>query len=184
MFSTIITFVASTYAALFYGDLDLDFLYLPPMRRWTPEKKEFWRRVLDRLILGFSDQQLITGFAMILIGLAKIRTITLYHFNLILSLAMLSCSIHMTSVLSLRRYFQGHPEVAKARIVVMLIFALLLSFALLYSKGPIPLGSDVKCAVGCSGRANLGMRLIISVTFVLLLWTCYAAAVVYIFPNA
>lgn len=186
MFSTIVTFVASTYAASFYGDLELDFLYLPLMRRWTPEKKEFWCRVLDRLILGFSDQQLITGFAMILIGLAKVRTIHLYHFSLILCLAMLSCSIHMTSVLTLRRYFQDHPEVAKVRIVIMLIFALLLSGGLLYSKGPMFGASQInkiKCPVECSWSQDLSTPLI-SIFFICLLWLCYTAAIAYIFPNA
>jgi hypothetical protein len=184
MFSTIITFVASTYAAAFYGDLPLDFIYFPQMRRWTPERKEFWRRVLDRLVLGFSDQQLITGFAMILIGLIKIRTVSSYHFFLVLSLAMLSCSIHMTSVLSLRRYFQSHPEVAKARIAIMLLFAVLLSAALLFSQAPFPFGMDVKCPVVCAWRGYIFTRLFVSCLFVVLLGACYATAIVYIFPNA
>jgi hypothetical protein len=185
MFSTIITFVASTYAAAFYGDLPLDFIYTPQMRRWTPEKKEFWRRVLDRLVLGFSDQQLITGFAMILIGLIKIRTVTSYHFFLILSLAMLSCSIHMTSVLSLRRYFQNHPEVAKARIAIMLLFAVLLSAALLFSQAPFAVQMDVRCPVICVWRrGRMFIRIFISGLFVVLLGSCYATAIVYIFPNA
>ena len=47
---------------------------------WAQRTKLFWIRVLDRLILGFSDQQLVTGLSILLIGLIRICRISTYHF--------------------------------------------------------------------------------------------------------
>jgi hypothetical protein len=83
------------------------------------------------LILGFSDQQLLTGIAIMSIGYIKLCSVSTYHFYVIETLAMFSCSAHLASVTSLRRYFQDHPTVARLRILFMLFFAILLSAALL-----------------------------------------------------
>jgi hypothetical protein len=81
---------------------------------------------LDRFILSLSDQQLLTGISILLIGFTKIATISTYHFNLVLHLATFSCASHIASVIALRAYFIRYPSARIIRVTLMLIFAVFL----------------------------------------------------------
>jgi hypothetical protein len=144
------------------------------------------------MILGFSDQQLITGISIMVIGYIKVCSISTYHFYIIQTLAMFSCSAHLASVTSLRRYFQEHPVVARLRISFMLVFALLLATALLMlgigiterNENPMSLGSQ--CPMLCFMRDNQSVvtNRLIGVIMVLLLLISYWSALAYVFPDA
>ena len=82
-----------------------DIPFSKKLAQLNDKKRSFWTRVLGRLILGLSDQQLATGIAILTIGLIRIYRISTYHFCVINNLGMFSCSSHLASVLSLRRYF-------------------------------------------------------------------------------
>src|SRR2546429_5681837 len=123
--SALLTLVSSIIASQLHGDLPP--ICLPKAFRRTSSTRDFWVIVLDKLILGLSDQQLVTGLAVLTIGLGRIRLISTYHFYVIQSLAMFSCGCHMASVITLRRYFQEHPLLASIRLGAMLIFAIILS---------------------------------------------------------
>ena len=70
--------------------------------------KRLWIRVLDRLVLGINDQQLVTGISILLIELSRVCPISTCHFYLTNILAMFSCSSHLTSVcLCLLFYLQA-----------------------------------------------------------------------------
>lgn len=152
-------------------------LDLWPLNRIASNRKQFWTAVLDRFILGLSDQQLVTGFSILIIGFVKIEHLSIYHFHLIICLAMFSCSAHLASVLSLRRYFQSRPMMAKLRFVVMIIFALALIVALLLAGGPFFYSRvDPRCPTicliqggyfsnGAAGHKLFGMLLCTLLTF-------------------
>jgi hypothetical protein len=70
------------------------------------KRRFFFRRVLDRHILSLADQQLITGFALVLAGHIKFTSeIQGAHFSLIVCLGCLSSSPHLAGVITLRKYF-------------------------------------------------------------------------------
>lgn len=101
-----------------------------PIRR-----RIFYRRVLDRLILSFADQQLITGFALLLTGCVKIAmNLQGAHFTLIIYLSCLSSSSHLASVITLRKYFDAHRAIGILRVWLIAIFALLLVASLIAAQ--------------------------------------------------
>ena len=179
LLSTTLTVLATIIAANMHGDL----LLTTKLVRLNGDKKLFWLRVLDRLILGFSDQQLATGISIILIGLFSICRISSYHFYVINNLGMFSCSSHLASVLSLRRYFQANPVVAKIRIIAMLFSAILLSTSLML-LGFIPVDVDLRCNVACSIDSALATERFLAAFMILYLALAYNAALAYVFPNA
>lgn len=109
------------------------------------DNRKLCRRVLDRLILGFADQQLITGFALLVSGYA-----TVYngpagsggfpnngaHWNLLVYMSCLSSSTHLACVLTLRKYFGIHRITAIIRVVLIVLFSLLLIPSILVSFDP------------------------------------------------
>ena len=171
--------LATAAAANMYGDLVL----YHRLATLDESKKRFWLRVLDRLILGFSDQQLVTGISILLIGFISICRISTYHFRVINSLGMFSCSSHLASVLSLRRYFQDHPTVAKIRITAMLFFAGLLSTSLIL-LGILPWTENIKCNAMCMVSRVSILDRICATLMTLYLIIAYWSALAYVFPNA
>jgi hypothetical protein len=99
-FSAFLTTGAALVASVLYNDIPLPFII-----RISERRRKFWVSVLDRCILGLSDdQQLVTGISILTIGFTNLsRDISAYHFGLITSLGMFSCSAHLASVISLRR---------------------------------------------------------------------------------
>ena len=195
--SAFLTFVASVLAATLQGDLNLF-----KASRFKDSTRRFWIKVLDRLILGLSDQQLISGISIMIIGYIKLCSIATYHVYVIQSLAMFSSSAHLASVTSLRRYFQDHPAVARIRIVCMLVFALLLSATLLMLGTGVPknIGIGAPNNVGNGSSRSLGTQCpmlcyldhqrhftvdqSLGIVMVLLLVLSYWSALAYVFPNA
>ena len=109
------------------------------------EKCLFVRRILDRLILHFADQQLVTGFALLISAWVKLHTNAVLEsfdaetrnfylrfpnlglpnaeLSLIVFLCMVSSSSHLASVIVLREYIESHRSSARPRIILMAIFA-------------------------------------------------------------
>jgi hypothetical protein len=63
-------------------------------------------RILRKLLLSFSDQQIITGIGIQAVGLAKFASIVPYHFFLIWMLSLLSSATHLSTLLALVKDFQ------------------------------------------------------------------------------
>ena len=106
-----------------------------------------WRPFLDPLIIGFGDQQLITGYAVLLSGWVKVRVVVLFyylvlivriqvsqntftvqgaHFVLILYICALSSSSHLAALITLRKYFRKYKLIAKIRLTLVVVFAIFL----------------------------------------------------------
>jgi len=94
----------------------------------------FRRNVLDRLILALADQQLVTGFALMLTGwIVYYNRFHSAHFTLIIYLSCLSSSSHLAALVTLRRYSRENPTLALFRIAIISTFAILLSISIALS---------------------------------------------------
>ncbi|KAF1841223.1 uncharacterized protein K460DRAFT_410612 [Cucurbitaria berberidis CBS 394.84] len=97
----------------------------------TEWKKDYaWRPFLDPLIIGLGDQQLITGYAVLLSGWIKVAQKSFKvqgaHFVLILYICALSSSSHLAALITLRKYFRKYKLIAKIRITFVIFFAVFL----------------------------------------------------------
>ena len=97
-----------------------------PARTWEP--------TLRAAILMFSDQQLVTGLALLISGYAQLRCgIRAYHWQMIVYLAWFSSLTHLTTLTLLRQYFRDNPGPGLWRAIFMLVMVMLLVVALLPS---------------------------------------------------
>jgi len=97
----------------------------------TKWKRDYaWRPFLDPLIVSLGDQQLVTGYAVLLSGWIKIGQHSLAiqgaHFALILYVSSLSSSSHLAALISLRRYLGKYKFIARVRMSLVVGFALFL----------------------------------------------------------
>ncbi|KAJ8116697.1 hypothetical protein OPT61_g1947 [Boeremia exigua] len=115
----------------------------------TEWKRDYaWRPFLDPLIIGFGDQQLVTGYAVLLSGWIKVRRcyggggvleltvrsqvaqnsfeVQGAHFVLILYICALSSSSHLAAIITLRKYFRKYKIIAKIRLTLVIVFAVCL----------------------------------------------------------
>ncbi|KAJ4351590.1 pre-rRNA-processing protein esf1 [Didymosphaeria variabile] len=94
----------------------------------TEWKKNYaWRPFLDPLIIGLGDQQLITGYAVLLSGWIKVFQNSFEvqgaHFVLVLYICALSSSSHLAALITLRKYFRRYRLIAKIRLTLVIVFA-------------------------------------------------------------
>ena len=81
---------------------------------------------LERFILALSDQQLVTGFAVLIAGYTNRCSRSVYHFDIIAALGWFSSTTHLSTLAILRAYLIEHPRVRDWRVIAMLgIFGLL-----------------------------------------------------------
>jgi len=95
---------------------------------------KLWRAVLERLILALADQQLVTGFAILITGWIVYHEDRYgAHFTLVVYLSSLSSSSHLAAIVTLRKYFSANPALALLRIVLITAFAILLTASIAVS---------------------------------------------------
>jgi hypothetical protein len=86
------------------------------------------QNALRKFVLSLSDQQIVTGIAIMaagLRGLAK-NTITTYHYQLVLYLAWLSSSVHLSAVSLLTPYLSQYQGLRTWRLIGMLALLVML----------------------------------------------------------
>lgn len=88
--------------------------------------REFWIPIVERLVLSLSDQQLLTGLAVLIASFWTHCSISVYHFALVNDLAWFSASVHVTTLTVLRQYLHDNPLLRDWRVALMAILALLL----------------------------------------------------------
>jgi hypothetical protein len=86
---------------------------------------------LQRFILALSDQQLVTGFAILTAGILKACTISWWEFQIVVNLAWFSSTTHLSTLVVLWEYLQDHPAVRNWRVGGMLAMLVLLFFGVL-----------------------------------------------------
>lgn len=87
---------------------------------------------LRKFILAVSDQQIVTGIAILGAGFQGLRTgeISVYHFQIVTYLAWMSSSVHLSALSILGPYLLHHRGVLAWRLVGMLVLLVMLVIAL------------------------------------------------------
>ena len=89
-------------------------------------QKKFWTAVIEKVLLSLSDQQLLTGIAILISGLVKHCSISVYHFSIVSDLAWFSSCVQLTSLNVLNDYLSNRPQLRNWRICLMLVMLVLL----------------------------------------------------------
>lgn len=115
-----------------------------------PSKR--WSKGLEAAVLMFSDQQIITGIAILISGYSQLPCgISIYHWQIVVDLAWFSSLTHLTTMTALRRFFHDRPDMAVWRVILMGSTIVLLGSALgptgYVSIGSIERNSVAKIAV-------------------------------------
>ena len=106
---------------------------IPHIRERVDSKR--WSKVLERFILSLSDQQLVTGLAVLIAGFARWNEISIYHWEIITDLAFTSSNTHIATLVVLRRHFRERKNwwPRMLRVTFMVILAILLFVANVYT---------------------------------------------------
>jgi hypothetical protein len=97
----------------------------PPTRRPSIPRDQRVDAV-TRFILGFSDQQLATGLAILVASLANRCHLTLYKHRVVFCLAWFSVTTHLGTLKVLREYFYEYGVVRNWRVIGIFAFLILL----------------------------------------------------------
>ncbi|KAK3293969.1 uncharacterized protein B0H64DRAFT_177108 [Chaetomium fimeti] len=113
-------------------------------------RSEAWKQAVSRFILALSDQQLVTGLAILCSGVINQKTLTVWEFHMVLSLAWFSTTSHLATLDALRTYLKAHAVIRDVRVfgmVCVLVF-LLYTFvvSLVASYGSLAYTSPIQCA--------------------------------------
>jgi hypothetical protein len=90
--------------------------------------REVREEALIRFMVVLSDQQLVTGLAILLGCVANQCTITGYEFSVVTSLAWFSSTTHLATLDVLRDYFRAHTVLRNWRIFGMVALLLILAY--------------------------------------------------------
>lgn len=140
------------------------------------------RRVegLKAFVLAQSDQQLVTGTAIIIAGFMKPCSTDMYHFQFVAALAWFSASTHLASLQLLKDYLIKHTIVRNLRVVVMLMFLVLLLTAQTLGYAPVELTSLAVCS--WSQLANIGPEARVLIFEMILFWiVVYGSAIAHLY---
>ncbi|KAK7520517.1 uncharacterized protein IWZ02DRAFT_266584 [Phyllosticta citriasiana] len=165
--AALLTTLASIYAAILDGIIG-EATVLPDWINRRLQKNsnnvktyQFHREVLEKVMISLADQQLLTGYAILISGYiranrsspaiptwdpnrgnsyhAKLRDA---HFDLIIFLSCLSASSHLASVLVLKSYFKKSRVVMSIRMTLIVCFTILLAVTIGLSP-PLSFGYSI-----------------------------------------
>ena len=91
--------------------------------------RSFRKEGMTQFILALSDQQLVTGAAILLAALANLSGFNRYEIIMIDSLAWFSATTHLATLDTLSHYLESHRIVRAARIAMIVVFLALFSCA-------------------------------------------------------
>lgn len=91
-----------------------------------------WRDIIEQVMLSVSDQQLVTGLAILVAGYYEMmnNNLSVYHWQIVVYLAWLSSAVHIASLTLLRDVFNNNPTLRNLRVAGMLILLALLEVAM------------------------------------------------------
>lgn len=138
----------------------------------TPEKRKRDKarrsKRLERFVLALSDQQLVTGLAILIAGHTDRCSRSIYHFRIISALGWFSSTTHLSTLAVLRPYLIDHPRVRNWRVTAMVaIFGLLVvsqagAFSIQNSSLPVQCVFNSYAPHGLNTIATIGLALIIT----------------------
>lgn len=76
--------------------------------RRISHRRRLWSNILEQIVVSLSDQQLVTGLSILIVGCSmnSYGTIDVYHFVTVTDLAWLSANTHAMSLILTRRYLR------------------------------------------------------------------------------
>ena len=89
-------------------------VFVEPGPFWSPATA-----TLKSFMLSMSDQQLVSGVALLIAGFAKHMEITTYSMDVIAALAYLSSSVHLATLPLIRDHLKGHAAALYVRFFFM-----------------------------------------------------------------
>lgn len=128
---------------------------------------------LRAFILTLSDQQLVTGLAMMIAGFSKYCSISMYHFNIVASLAWFSSTTHLSTLAVLRDYLISHPTIRTWRVFGMFIMLCFLFAAVLVSWSSEDVGESVRCAFAHISQPSGGPDFFATIIILIYLASAY-----------
>jgi hypothetical protein len=94
-----------------------------------PELK--WSEAIEFAVLMFSDQQIVTGIAILLSGYTQLNcALSTYHWEIVVYLAWFSSTTHLITLTALRSYFRKRVTLTYWRVFFMGCLVVLLGAAL------------------------------------------------------
>ena len=113
----------------------MDRLLLPKfIARWKRDHNEVskaWSEALQNAVLAFSDQQIVTGIAILVSAYVQIFCgLQVYHWQVAVDLALFSSITHLTTLTCLRDYFRKRKSLRTMRLIFMGTIGIMLSVAL------------------------------------------------------
>lgn len=114
-------------------DSFLCILYRSIPWRINHDGRKIAKKVLERFVLSLSDQQLVTGIAILSAGWIRHSKEKVYDFQMITDLAWMSSNTHLLAVGFLRDYFKKHQDTRYWRLTIMGCNFVLLFVANIYT---------------------------------------------------
>ncbi|KAH9823631.1 hypothetical protein Tdes44962_MAKER04592 [Teratosphaeria destructans] len=106
------------------SDFDVRFL------RVRQKASKEWTKTFQKAVLIFSDQQIVTGIAILIAGFGQFDKISVYHWQIVVYQAWMSSNVHLTSLTMLRSFLKTSPALRAWRITGMIVLLGLLLAAL------------------------------------------------------
>jgi hypothetical protein len=109
-----------------------------------------WRDIIEKVMMSVSDQQLVTGLAILVAGYYEMmnNNLSLYHWQIVVYLAWLSSAVHIASLTLLRDVFSKNPTLRNLRVAAMLVLLVLLAVAMWlirFRAHPFEKGIPARC---------------------------------------
>lgn len=121
------------------------FIYgiFPTFKARRPLTRAQKEKALERFILTLSDQQLVTGLAVLVGAFSNHCRLSIYEFNVVIALAWFSSLTHLATLDVLQKYFLENAVVRDCRVIGMVIVLTLLMAAQVLSLFYDPYNSPV-----------------------------------------
>jgi hypothetical protein len=114
----------------------------------SDKQHEGWIDNLVHIIIGLSDQQLVTGLAILIVGFTKHCSMSARHFWVVFDLGWFSAVTHLASLPVLNYYLHDYPRWRDVRVALMLVnFGFLVAAAILTFGNYDPQSHD--CPIQC-----------------------------------
>jgi hypothetical protein len=107
-----------------------------------------WREIFESVTLSLSDQQLVTGLAILIAGYYEMlnNDLSVYHWNIVVNLAWMSSAVHIATLTLLRDVLNKGRTLRNIRVAGMLLLSLLLTTAMWpLRRTQVPWGTPVRC---------------------------------------
>jgi hypothetical protein len=130
--------------------------YVTHKHESLPQEKR--SEALTKFILSLSDQQLVTGLAILIASLSNRCRVSVYEFRVVVSLAWFSSTTHQSTLRVLQHYLFANKVVRNWRIVAMVCLMVILIFGLIAETGSAPQTTALQCGIGniSGGLESLG----------------------------